>query len=76
MKARDAPESLVNPPDHIPPNYQISAPTPAPKLAPTATRANKVVEPSKLKAKAPKDSRAKRPPNVGGYTWRKDGAGW
>ncbi|MGH9755442.1 MAG: hypothetical protein ACREA2_21905 [Blastocatellia bacterium] len=28
------------------------------------------------KPRLPKDRRRARPPNVAGYTWRKDGAGW
>lgn len=28
------------------------------------------------KSRLPKDRRRARPPNVAGYTWRKDGAGW
>jgi hypothetical protein len=59
----------------------------APNPAPTDTRISKPVKAGKQKAKAtaegkrkkpclPKEKRRARPPNVTGYTWRKDGAGW
>ena len=48
----------------------------APKTPKTGARAKAPAKSSKPKAKAPKEKRGSRPPNSGGYTWRKDDAGW
>jgi hypothetical protein len=73
MLARDGPQNTpILGPIEPPP----LGPKTAPKKVSQATRAKAPVKSSKTKAKAPKEKRSSRPPNSGGYVWRKDGAGW
>lgn len=76
MRSRDAPENTARPVEISSTFVEVFSTVQPTKSALPATRSSAPVKSSKAKAKAPKDSRAKRPPNIGGYTWRKDGAGW
>lgn len=75
MKARDAPELTPLLAPKQPQDVTISPSR--------GTGTTKAVKSSKLKAEAPAKKtrqpasrKGARPPNVAGYTWRKDGAGW
>jgi hypothetical protein len=91
MKARDgpvnAPLDVQTPTPKTAPGPGPEVQASAPKNAPADTRISPAVKPSKQKAKpkseakpkrarVPKERRRARPPNVTGYTWRRDGSGF